>query len=87
MKTILERLKGHPSVDELEPVSNQTNGVHSHANGIDSVPHFDCVVVGAGLAGLCTAGRLKALGVSYVVIERNSQVGDNWALRYDSAKC
>ncbi|KAL2012451.1 hypothetical protein VTN00DRAFT_5169 [Thermoascus crustaceus] len=86
MKTILERLKGQPSVDELEPVSNLTNGVHCQANGVGSVPHFDCVVVGAGLAGLCTAGRLKALSVSYLVIERNSQVGDNWALRYDSAK-
>lgn len=33
--------------------------------------------------GLLLAGRLKALDVDYVVIDRNERVGDNWALRYD----
>lgn len=29
------------------------------------------------------AARLKTLGVESVMAERNSQVGDNWARRYD----
>ncbi|KAF4259508.1 hypothetical protein KXV22_009497 [Aspergillus fumigatus] len=41
---------------------------------------------GAGHSGLNVAGRLKALGASYLVIDKNPRVGDNWRLRYDSAK-
>jgi len=48
--------------------------------------HFDCVVVGAGQAGLGTAGRLKALGVPHVVLDKHDRIGDNWMTRYDSAR-
>ena len=48
--------------------------------------HFHAVVIGGGQAGLCTGGRLQALGVSYVVIEKNAEVGDAWRLRYESAR-
>ena len=33
--------------------------------------------------GLLVAARLKALGVDYLVIDRNANPGDNWSLRYD----
>jgi len=38
---------------------------------------FDCVVVGAGMSGLCILGRLAVLGVSAIGIERNAIVGQN----------
>lgn len=53
----------------------------------DEQSHFDCVIIGAGQAGLCVAGRLKALGVSFVVLEEYPEVGDNWKMRYDSCSC
>lgn len=99
-RTILEELKGHESVDRLEPAHSffsNTNGVngtgnsvrdfngvngHSHVGNI----HFDTVVVGGGQAGLCTGGRLKALGLSYVIIDKNHQVGDSWRTRYNSTR-
>lgn len=34
-------------------------------------------------SGLMTASRLKALGVESVVLDRNPQIGDSWANRYD----
>lgn len=102
-RTILEQLDSQPNVDYLDPVdmsrqptasSSITNGVnHTMANGGHSIanggpkPFYDCVVVGGGQSGLSVAGRLKALGVSYLVIDKMDQVGDNWALRYGSAKC
>ncbi|EAW12081.1 flavin-containing monooxygenase [Aspergillus clavatus NRRL 1] len=79
MKTLLEQFIGHPSVDMLDPVA----GIPS-VN--ESKTSFDCVIVGAGHSGLNTAGRLLALGVSYLVLDRNMSVGDNWRHRYDSAK-
>ncbi|KAH7397964.1 dimethylaniline monooxygenase (N-oxide forming) [Cadophora sp. MPI-SDFR-AT-0126] len=72
--------------------TNGTNGVNGHtvhSNGALTASHpydFDCVVVGGGPAGLSTGGRLKSLGLSYVVLDRNEQAGDNWKNRYSSAR-
>jgi hypothetical protein len=85
LSTILEQIKGFPSPDVFEPrvtADGETDGF----SAIPKVTAFDCVVVGASMAGLCTAGRLKALGVSSVTLERNAQIGDNWMSRYESAK-
>ncbi|PPQ74602.1 hypothetical protein CVT24_004191 [Panaeolus cyanescens] len=42
------------------------------------------LVVGAGHSGLETAARLKALGVSTLIIEKNGKIGDNWRSRYEA---
>lgn len=81
-----------------QPVNGQTNGhTNGHANGHsngnaaksnshrdDEVRKVDAIVVGAGQAGLCTAGYLKALELDTVVVERNKEIGDNWTNRYES---
>lgn len=46
----------------------------------------DVFIVGGGNAAVALAARLKALGVDSIMAERNANVGDNWALRYDSLK-
>lgn len=48
---------------------------------------FDCIVVGGGQAGLAMGGRLKALGLRYVVLEKQKNLGDSWKTRYGSARC
>ncbi|KAF7552096.1 hypothetical protein G7Z17_g4525 [Cylindrodendrum hubeiense] len=75
---------------------NGTNGIHhhpqengataTHAGEADGERYFDCVIIGGGQAGLSVGGRLKALGVSYVILETHENVGDNWKTRYDSTK-
>lgn len=40
------------------------------------------LIIGAGQCGLATAARLKMLGISALVIEKNKRVGDNWRNRY-----
>ncbi|CAA7260826.1 unnamed protein product [Cyclocybe aegerita] len=42
------------------------------------------LIVGAGQSGLEVAARLKALGVSSLIVERNGRVGDNWRSRYEA---
>ncbi|EHY59245.1 hypothetical protein HRR83_001485 [Exophiala dermatitidis] len=101
LRTILEQLSGQPNVDTLEEcqylefeAANRANPeddvfqgiVVNGTNGHKENFHFQAVIIGGGQAGLSTAGRLQALGVSYVVLEKNKQVGDAWRLRYDSAK-
>lgn len=46
----------------------------------------DVFIVGGGNAAVALAARLKASGVSNVMADRNANVGDNWALRYDSLR-
>jgi hypothetical protein len=40
------------------------------------------LICGAGQAGLNTAARLQALGLSVLLIDKNERVGDNWRHRY-----
>ena len=97
LRTIIEQLKSQRNVDILEPVNLITRSINGIANGAtDSIPrlvngsagptHFECVVVGGGQAGLSVGGRLQALGVNYVVLDKHNEVGDCWKTRYSSAK-
>lgn len=97
MGTILDQVPEFGDIDRLDTVRSSTNNLHNNATrGISKEEigshqqtpqqHYDCVIVGGGQSGLCTAGRLQALGVSYICIDSNSEVGDSWRLRYDSSK-
>ncbi|KAF5710885.1 flavin-binding monooxygenase [Fusarium mundagurra] len=48
----------------------------------DSDP--EVLIVGSGQAGVMVAAHLEQLGVSPLIIDKNSRVGDNWYKRYDS---
>lgn len=102
IRTVLDGLEEVPSVDKItwidvepdkdtsttsEYGSNGTKNA-SRANSIEGLAEiYDCVIVGAGQAGLSSAGRLQALGISsYIILERNAEIGDNWMNRYDSTK-
>jgi len=76
-----------PDADALmaeRPASPDQLPTPKSVDGDGDLPFADCVVVGAGMAGLCVAGRLKALGVQAVVLDRNAEVGANWTGRYES---
>ncbi|KAH8817494.1 flavin-containing monooxygenase [Xylogone sp. PMI_703] len=84
LTTLLEEIKGFPNPDSM-PIQASANGNYpnEHCSGNND---FDCVVVGAGFSGLCLAGRLKALGVRSVALEKYPGIGDNWRNRYESAR-
>ncbi|KAL1877418.1 hypothetical protein Daus18300_002403 [Diaporthe australafricana] len=82
--TVLEEIDafGNPDKVPKAPKTSLTNGV---TNGKVDKP-VDCVVIGAGQSGLGVLGRLKALGVKGVALERNDTIGGNWTGRYDNVK-
>jgi len=90
LRTWLQCFDGHGHPDVLDPANGViTNGhvEHTAANGTQTgTEHFDAVIVGGGQAGLSTAGRLKALGVKYVLLERHHEIGNVWASRYESLR-
>jgi len=47
---------------------------------------FDTVVIGAGQAGLAAGYHLREAGPSFVILDGNARVGDNWRERYDSLR-
>lgn len=85
LRTWLENFEGHGHADALEPKSQiSANGVNGTSKPDDASNTYDAVIVGGGQSGLSTAGRLKALGLRYVVIDKRPEVGDVWSTRYDS---
>jgi hypothetical protein len=81
LRTILLQLKGQGNVDLLETNPEGSSKINAQTD------HFDCVVVGGGSAGLSMGGRLQALGLTYVVLDKHLEVGGCWKTRYDSCKC
>ena len=43
-----------------------------------------CVIVGGGQGGIALGARLKRLGVSTIIVEKNARLGDSWRNRYRS---
>ncbi|KAI3391250.1 hypothetical protein diail_7668 [Diaporthe ilicicola] len=87
IKTVLEQICDQPDVDKLDPVQPPQDDVQELRNGSnDGIPCFDVAIVGGGMCGLATGGRLKALGVSYVCLESQDRLEDVWGKRYKSAK-
>ncbi|MDQ4047296.1 MAG: NAD(P)/FAD-dependent oxidoreductase [Actinomycetota bacterium] len=50
--------------------------------GYEEQPY--CVIVGGGQGGIGLAARLRRLGVSAIVMEKNERPGDSWRNRYKS---
>jgi putative flavoprotein involved in K+ transport len=48
--------------------------------------YFETVIIGAGQAGLATGYHLSQQDRSFVILEANERIGDNWRKRFDSLK-
>ena len=44
----------------------------------DVLGNFRVVIIGAGFSGLCAGIRLKELGIPFVMLEKNQDVGGTW---------
>ncbi|KAF9448562.1 FAD/NAD(P)-binding domain-containing protein [Macrolepiota fuliginosa MF-IS2] len=85
--TNLEDLKGFP--EQIGHLRNQDSD-HGTWEGIrnqerqfvDKDPLV--LVIGGGQSGLDVAARLKSLGITSLVVEKNEHIGDNWRNRYDA---
>ncbi|KAH0286446.1 FAD/NAD(P)-binding domain-containing protein [Aureobasidium namibiae CBS 147.97] len=87
--TALDELKGH---EETTGTRRSHGGQNSSLGGnwferrqrtygfTESEP--TALIIGAGQAGLNLAARLQALGVSTLIVDRQTRVGDNWRSRY-----
>lgn len=85
--TNLEGLKGHPERTGVHRDFNPDHGNwtarrEEERSFSDKDP--EVLIIGGGQSGLEAAARLNTLGVSNLVVERNSRIGDSWRTRYES---
>lgn len=64
-------------VEETQLGSEDSRSVHWRRDDV-SVDGFSVVIIGAGFSGLCSAIRLKELGIPFTVLEKNEDVGGTW---------
>ncbi|KAJ4123046.1 hypothetical protein NW768_010038 [Fusarium equiseti] len=79
LSTSLVNLDVHHEIESLLQSPGRTFG---DAKEIET----DVLIIGVGNSGATLAARLKTLGVDSIMVERNANVGDNWALQYDCMK-
>ena len=93
--TTMTELKGFEERKGAHRIKGAEHGVHPGRKtwleerehelatlGISEQPYV--VVVGGGQGGIALGARLRKLGVSAIIIEKNAKPGDSWRKRYKS---
>lgn len=95
--TTMTEIKGHEEKDGRHDTreSGVDHGTHKNREtwleqrrreeselGVSRQPY--CLIIGGGQGGIGLAARLKRLGVSALVVEKNKRPGDSWRNRYRS---
>jgi putative flavoprotein involved in K+ transport len=60
--------------------------MEDHMKGMAAPERVEVVVIGGGQAGLSVGYHLARRGVSFVILEANPRVGDQWRRRWDSLR-
>ncbi|MBW0114520.1 flavin-containing monooxygenase [Pseudonocardia abyssalis] len=93
--TTLDELKGHeePSRDR-RPMGAEHGANPDRVTWLESrekeaaelgyTTQPDVVIIGGGQGGIALGARLRQLGVSTIIVERNERPGDSWRKRYKS---
>ncbi|KDR72505.1 hypothetical protein GALMADRAFT_228792 [Galerina marginata CBS 339.88] len=87
MFTNLDNLKSFPEkIGFLRRQENVPGGVWSkqRRREMEFETSPSVLIVGGGQSGLMLAARLKYLGISTLVVEQDSRIGDSWRKRYNS---
>lgn len=87
----LASLDTHPAqLDEQRPAGRVHGPIMNRVGWHENLDHEftaadpTVLIIGAGHNGLNLAARLRALGISALIVDRNERVGDNWRKRYTS---
>jgi 4-hydroxyacetophenone monooxygenase len=66
-------------LEEMRFGREDTRAVHwQREQSVLPINDFRVAIIGAGLAGICAAVRLKEMGIPFVILEKNDNVGGTW---------
>jgi hypothetical protein len=84
LRTMLESFQGCGHPDDPSPIfltpSITANPISQHEHQVS------VLIIGAGQAGLSLAGRLGALSISYLLLEKETEIGYSWTGKYDGVR-
>ena len=76
------RLLSRPDTSQQSLHHSVEEGSETESSEKDS-HRYEVIIVGGGAAGLAVGAELSMKGISYVVLEREEEVGGAWLSRYD----
>ncbi|KAL2070656.1 hypothetical protein VTL71DRAFT_13682 [Oculimacula yallundae] len=82
LRTILENFEGLGNPDDPSPIFVNPKV----PNSMQCEHDIAVLIVGAGQCGLSLAGRLGALGINYVLLEKAEEIGCSWTGKYDAVR-
>ncbi len=93
--TTMTELKGHEEKKGANRIKGAEHGVHpgrkswaeqreDEAKSLGYTEQPYVVIVGGGQGGIMLGARLRRLGVTAIIIEKNARPGDSWRNRYKS---
>jgi putative flavoprotein involved in K+ transport len=93
--TTMTELKGFEERKGAHRVKGAEHGVHpgrkswleersEQAERLGFAEQPQVVVIGGGQGGIALGARLRRLGISAIIVERNEKPGDSWRKRYKS---
>jgi hypothetical protein len=84
LRTMLESFQGCGHPDDPSPIFLTPSIT---ANPSSQLEHqVSVLIIGAGQAGLSLAGRLGALSISYLLLEKETEIGYSWTGKYDGVR-
>ena len=84
LRTILENFEGCGHPDDPSPIFENLNTTANTNNGFEH--EVSTLIIGAGQSGLSLAGRLGALKIPYLLLEKNKEIGYSWTGKYDGVR-
>ena len=93
--TTMTELKGHEEKKGANRIKGAEHGVHpgrkswaeqreDEAKSLGYTEQPYVVIVGGGQGGIMLGARLRRLGVTAIIVEKNARPGDSWRNRYKS---
>ncbi|KPI39014.1 putative indole-3-pyruvate monooxygenase YUCCA4 [Cyphellophora attinorum] len=73
-----------PGMNGTTNNSSATHHTDANDNGDHTKhePDYQVIIIGAGQSGLALAAHLKNRGITYLIIDKQTRIGDSWRARY-----
>lgn len=82
LRTLIENFEGYGHPDDPSPISQTPKPTAT----VDGQLEVSVLIIGAGQAGLSIAGRLGALSIPYLLLEKEAEIGWSWMGKYDGVR-
>jgi hypothetical protein len=84
LRTMLECFQGCGHPDDPSPIFLMSSITANPSS--QSEHQVSVLIIGAGQMGLSLAGRLGALSISYLLLEKEAEIGYSWTGKYDGVR-